>query len=273
MKNYYYFVTSLKDISLGIDKLPCEISDFLEETKDVLAVKDRSLLDALLLQYDNENLVNLLEKNDKEFNKFGLWTLEQLEEEIKEPSLLPEYMLKFLESIQFEERVYLNYSLKDELSIYYYKYLMGIPNKFLQEYGSFNFNLRNVFVALNARKYDLSRENNVLLLHELAIELIQSSSSDFGLTADFDWLPEVINLFEDSNVLGREEKILVLRVNFIDSMLLFDYFNINTILGYFEKMILLDRLINFNHEKGTKIFNDITNKLSDENKIFAEISE
>ena len=97
-RNYYYLVAGLPDIILDQKKVPFTLIEFKQELQYHLHPKDYQLVEYLFLPYDNSNFLNILLKNDAEFNPLGNYSESFLIEEIKEPENLPAYMLKFLEA-------------------------------------------------------------------------------------------------------------------------------------------------------------------------------
>lgn len=270
MKRYYYFYTSLKDLFFDLDKSPYILQDFIKDMKDELDDCDFNLLQVFLHRFDNDNLIKALEKKD-EFNPLGVFTREEIEEEIKTPLNLPSYMRNFLENLKLDQIEHVQYSLEDQLSIFYYHYLMSQENTFINEYTKFDFNLRNLLAALNCRKYGLDSEKRVLVLNDEASSLISSSSNDFGLSKQFPWLPDVIRFYEESDVLEFEKKIDKLRFEFIDSILTFEYFNISSILGYLIKFLIVERWLKLDSQKGTELFEHITTEMESKIDLLADL--
>lgn len=260
MKQYYYFYTSLTDLYFDIDKVPYSLKDFISSIEENVDEIDYEVIKAFLYRFDNLNIVNILEKKEG-FNDLGVFSREVLEEEVKTPVNIPDYMKKFLDNIRHEDSEYAQYSLEDQLSIYYYQYLVNHPNNFVREFTKFEFNSKNVLAALNCRKYKYETENHVLELNEEAHSLINSSSSDFGVSKDFTWLHDVLRIYEEGDVLDIEKKLDKFKFAFIDSLLTFEYFTIGKILGYLIKLFTVERWTQLEPQKGTEIFEDITQNM------------
>lgn len=260
MKSYYYFYTSLKDLNWDIEKKPYEVKDLIERTREALTQDDFEMVKLFLYRYDNRNLVNIIEKKN-EFNDLGFFSQNILEEEIKVPTLLPSYMIEFLENLKSDRKEYAGYGLFDQLSIYYYKYVMNKSDDFLKLFTFFDFNLKNLLVSLNCRKYKLDLSQKVLPINEEADAFINSSSNDFGLSLQFSWLNDVIRMFEENDPLEFQEKLDQLVYDRVNAMVTFEYFTSHAVLGYLIKYILIERHLSLDMKEGAKIFENNVNQM------------
>lgn len=260
MKSYYYFYTSLKDIYFGMEKSPYDLKDFVENIKDAIDPIDFEIIRAYLYRFDNKNLVNVMEGKE-EFSDFSFYSKTDLEEEIKIPSRIPIYMQDFIESQNLDRNELSDYSLEDQLSIYYYKYLMSLSDEFMKKYTEFDFNLKNVLGALNSRKFKLEHGKSVLDLNEDSENLIHSTSGDFGLSTSYSWLSDILRTFEDSNALDFQKKLDKLRFDMLDSMITFEYFNVRSILAYLIKFLIVNRWLSLDKNEGIKRFEKITENM------------
>lgn len=269
-RKYYYFVTSLKDVSIEMPKIPFSLQSFVEEASIHLVPADRRCLNALLYRFDNENLIKLLNKKDT-FNSLGHFSKAELQEQIFFPSKLPSYMKTFLSRVKNEEREYPQYSYEDTLNILYYRYLKSISNRFIRDYVLFDLEMKNVLTAFNCQKYALPPENNILLLNEDSQKLIQNNRTPgFGLLHDIAWLQDVLNISQISVPSERERKLDVFRFNIANRIWENEDFNINSILAYFVMLSIIDRWTPLTAEIGTPVFNGITDELSSDKTVFPE---
>ena len=271
MRQYYFFITSLKDISLDSTRLPIGQQEFISSLMDVIDPKDVFIFNALRYHFDNINLVNILEKKDN-WTQFGIHSREDLTEQSKDPVNLPSYMKNFLESIRYEERLFPKLSLIDELTYRYCKYLQELPVPFLGEFVRFDMGIKNVAAAISCRKYNINAQENILLLDEHSESLIQSNASDFGLIHDYEWLGEMLEAYENKTLVQREMTLAQMRFRFIEEKLLYDYFSINRIIGYYIKLFILERIIGWNEPKGREIFENLTDRLSVDENIFTGLN-
>lgn len=269
MKQYYYFVTGLPELSIGMERLPFSMAEYIEMIRDEITGDELEIINNLLYHFDNQNLVNLLEGKD-EFNPLGNIPKALLEEESKIPMILPSYMQEFLEAHRLEQRENPDLSLENELTLFYHNWLLNNDNLFIQKYARFEHDLKNVLVALNCRKHNVDLGKNVLPINEEADVLKQSSASDFGLGYTFDWISEVIAVYNESDILQLEKKLDAIRLAVVDSILDFEYFTINKIAGYMIKLMIIDRWMQIDKGDGEEVFETMTEELSNIEHVLQE---
>ncbi len=271
--NYYYLVTSLEDVSLETEKINMRSQELIELFPSELSKKDWELFKAFLYQFDNKNLIACLEKKE-DFDPRGNFSKEALEEEIKTPLALPKYMIEFLENLKRDQREFPHLSLENELTIFYFDYLQSFSSPFIKRYISFEYNLRNVLAALNSKKFEKDIERNILMLKGEESELlIQNSSSDFGLSRHYPWLSEIIQAYQDLDVLDLEKKLCEIRLQEIEDILKFDYFSIDRLLGHWWKLSIVERYIDLTPEKGEENFSHIVDELASEEHVLKNFEE
>ena len=97
--NYYCLVAGLPDLLFSESKPGFSSLDFRTELKEQLSVDDFNLVKQVYLLFDNQNLLNLLFKQNKPFNTLGIISKEKLEAEIIKPSEIPDYMIQYIKWI------------------------------------------------------------------------------------------------------------------------------------------------------------------------------
>ncbi|MBF0360394.1 MAG: DUF2764 family protein [Oligoflexia bacterium] len=283
MKQYYYFIASLREISLDVDRMPYTIKEFVQEARDEINNLDKGELkffDAILLQNDNLNVISYVKNNYKFFLEDddnnngnainGTLTTSQIEEDIAEgiikdkyqsPQYLPLYLWdsvkKNLHDLQEKRKNKIDkidnkdLLFEDEISMLYYQYIQQLPNEFLKMYFQFDYAIKNLLVTYNAKKFSLPLDSFVLPFE-----------GDSKYDTELEWSSKVEQIFVESNLQEREKSLDRLRFQYIDRLLEFDYFGLNIILGYLVKLITLQRWNNIKDKKsGQKKFTSIVNNL------------
>jgi hypothetical protein len=244
-----------------MEKPTYDVKEFIEEVMNVVIPDDMDAVRAFLLQFDNMNLVNILNKSD-EHSEMSLMSREELSGTIKTPELLPRYMGDFLESIREEKRCFPNLSIENELSVYYYRYLTSMDNEFISSFYLFDALLRNVISALNSKKYEYSIEKNVLPMDEDDYaQIIKSSAADFGLSGLHPWVSDLLTAFQAEKHVDLARKADQLRFQKIDDLLFFDWFSVNTILAYMIKLIIIEKWSRLKKPEGSKDFEQRVNTI------------
>ena len=260
-RNYHYLVAGLPDIIPDQKKVSLTIIDFRQELEYHLHADDFSLIKLLFLPYDNTNLINLLLKSKKPFVPAGNFSQAFLEEEIKEPSASPSYMLQFINAYKTETPVIQGYSWENQLTWLYYEYVLKTDNLFLKNWFEFNLHINNILTAFNVRKFKLSKESVYIGNNFITEALKRSTLKDFGLSNDFSFMEKLLSIEENGNTLAKERAVDMLRWNFIEELNTFNYFTIEVLLGFVIRLFIVDRWMQLDPETGRKLFKQIINDL------------
>jgi hypothetical protein len=260
-RNYYYLVAGLPDILLDERKVHFTLIELKEELKSRLHPKDYQLVEYLFLQYDNINFLNILQKKEAEFNPLGNYSESFFNEEIKEPKKLPEYMKRFLEAYREENPVHPNLSPENQLTWLYFDFMLGQKNKFMVDWFTALRNVNNILAIYNSRKYGLNIENQMIGDYELTQAARKTTAKDFGLTNEFNFIDEIIGIFENNDILEQEISIDLLKWKYLNILTTFNYFTIERILAFIIEFIMVDRWSKLDAEKSGKMFRKMLNEL------------
>lgn len=260
-RNYYYLVAGLPDIILDQKKLTLTIIDFRKELEYHLHPDDYALVRLLFLHFDNTNLLNLLIKNKKPFIDTGNYSQQILEEEIREPLKLPDYMKQFILAFKSDSPVFQNYSWENQLTWLYYDHTLQANNIFLKEWFTFSLHAKNILSAFNIRKYKLSKESEYIGDNFVTEALKRSSLKDFGLSNDFQFMEKLLTIDEIGNAMEKEKAFDTLQWNFLDELNTFNYFTIEVLLAFVIKLFMVDRWLQLDPETGRKMFKQIITNL------------
>jgi hypothetical protein len=260
-RNYYYLVAGLPDIVLEQSKLSVSLSDFKEELKVHLHPDDYNLLETLFLPADNRNLLNMVLKNIVEFDDTGKYTLDELEEEIKEPEMLPGYMKNFINISKTTQPQDADMAWEDQLTALYYEYVEQAENDFLRTWFAFERDINNILTGLTARRHKFPAENLLIGDNTVTNAIRKSNARDFGLTAEFPFVEKLIQINENTNLLEREKAIDQLKWNFIDELNTFNYFSIEIILGFVIKLGMVERWLKLDKKTGEEMFRQLVKDL------------
>lgn len=260
-RNYYYLVAGLPDIILDQKKVPFTLIEFKQELQYHLHPKDYQLVEYLFLPYDNSNFLNILLKNDAEFNPLGNYSESFLIEEIKEPENLPAYMLKFLEAYREENPIHPNLSLENQLTWLYFDFMLEQKSPFIHEIFLKLRNINNIFAIYNARKFGLNIENHMIGDNALTEAAKKTVSKDFGLANEIESIDEIIGIYENNNILEQEMSIDLLKWRHMNNLNTFNYFTIEYILAYVLELMMVERWSKLNTEQSKKTFKKMFTEL------------
>ncbi|MBW6497193.1 MAG: DUF2764 domain-containing protein [Bacteroidales bacterium] len=260
-RNYYYLVAGLQDITIDVHKLQFSQLAFREELKTEVHPDDYKLVEKLFLPFDNANLLNLLQKTGKPFDEKGNFSQERLEENIKEPHDLPEYMMQFIAAFKSKDPLMPDMSPENELTTLFFDQMLGLNNEFLRNWFEFELNVQNIVTALLARKYEVPYEFQIIGTGEVAGIIRKSHARDFGLGAEIDYLEELANLVRNDNIQEREKAIDELRWKYLDEEIFFEYFTIEKILAFTIKLGMAERWLGIDKDFGNEMFKKLLKEL------------
>jgi hypothetical protein len=270
--NYYALVAGLPDILLEDKKVTFSSVELRNMLEEEVSSSDYDLVELLYMPFDHNNLLNLFFNTEKEFDKRGNYPLERMEKfkdkknyEIADIEEVPEYFADFLECIHGEhECIESYYEAERKLNESYYNYLENLPNTFIQEFARYELNIGNLMTALNGRKYKIDIEDKLIGHDEVTSALKKRRSRDFGLGNEIDDIEQLIQIFEKDHLLEREFKIDLHKWQYLDEMTFFNYFTIEKVLAFIQKLFMVERWLQLDEEKGREMFNKILEDLQSE---------
>ncbi|MCF8361420.1 MAG: DUF2764 domain-containing protein [Prolixibacteraceae bacterium] len=270
--NYYALVAGLPDILLEDKKVTFSSIDLRNMLEEEVSSSDYDLVELLYMPFDHINLLNLFFNTEKEFDKRGNYPLERMEKfkdkknyEIADIEEVPEYFAEFLECIHGEnECIESYYEAERKLNESYYNYLQNLPNDFMQELARYELNIGNLMTALNGRKYKIDIEDKLIGHDEVTSALKKRRSRDFGLGNEIDDIEQLIQIFENDRLLEREFKIDLHKWHYLDEMTFFNYFTIEKVLAFIQKLFMVERWLQLDEEKGREMFNQLLEDLQSE---------
>ncbi len=275
MSKYYCLIAGLPDLSLEDGKLNYTVANFKTEIYPELSTADRRLVDLFYLQFDNANLLALLKDKESAIDPRGNYTADELislidsvKEKEKRQSKFPAYFYDFVsaylsaaQDMDFPENV---------LAGHYYEHAMKCSNKFVKAWFEFNLNINNVLSALTARKYKMDVAPNVVGNTETAACIRTSNARDFGIADSIDYFDQLLRISETEELVERERKIDLLKWNWMEEEIFFDYFTIERVFVFLLRLEMIERWISLDKEKGSELFRSIIDSLKNEVQIPAE---
>ncbi len=102
-------------------------------------------------------------------------------------------------------------------------------------------------------------------------EMVRTSNArDFGLSEILEYFEQVLRISEIEELVEREKKIDLLKWNWMEDAVFFNYFTVERIFVFLLKLEMIGRWISMDKEKGSELFRQIIDKLKDEIQIPAE---
>ena len=261
-RNYYDLVAGLADISPDASRIPLSAGQFIAQTAELVHPDDAGLLRLLQLPRDNRNLITLLDRLDRPFENGGAYDREALTAEIANPETLPDYMRSFIDAHHAGDVMLPDLNNDDRLSWLFFENMAGHGNDFIASWFTFELQLRNILAALAVRRniphlqqrepeYLRCLESVLVCRTDVEERLFASAAPDFGLAEQLPWIERVLQLPVD-DFTQRERRIDLLRWDMLDELTTFTYFQIETLLAFCLRLMIVERWTGLDPQTGRK---------------------
>ena len=261
--NYYCLIAGLPEIAPDDKKLSLSVQELRTYLSDYLTKQEMDIINLFFYPNDNAQILRLLQKQEPDLNLQTVFTVAQLEEEIKDPTLVPSYIRDYL--LEQNDHKDSNKRLPEmELSERYWNFVLSQKGKLLKKYAEFSLNVKNLITALNCRKYHIDNEKEVIGDSYFAKQLKTSAAKDFELSDDYPYVDTVLALFEKDNAAEREYKIDMLYWEFLDETTEHKYFTFDNVIAFTLKLMILERWSKMTTEQGKTIFRDLLERFKNE---------
>lgn len=264
--DYYCLVAGLREYALDADTKGFDARAIVAEILDGVSARDAKQVRLLYGYYDCENIL-ALRAGRSAHNPLGNLSREELEQELKAPSRLPQGIARVVKAYadpEGEEAEEVDTSRRFETTLFaaYYDACRRSRSRFLRAWSEFDRTLRNVMAALAARAASRPVEEVVVGGGDVAEQLQRSSAADFGLRGELPFIDSVIAAMNDeANLMEKERKIDLVRWEEASELATFDYFNINAILSYLVRINIVARWARLDAARGREMFNRLLAEL------------
>jgi hypothetical protein len=258
----------LPDLIPDDKKLHYSSAELREYLKEELHPADFRLVRLFYLPFDHENLLNLVYESEFDWDDRGNYAREVMEQfvdkkqhELMDTSGFPPYMVEFMESYFDDDEEFPKEKAIRFLTEQWYNWLRKSGNSFMARFADYKQTMGNIMLALNGRKHDIPFEKALIGDDEVTQALKKSRARDFGLSTEVNDIENIIQIFEIENILDRELRIDNHLWKFLDETTFFDYFTIEKILAFVQKVFVVERWFELDKEKGQQIFNQLLEEL------------
>ena len=265
-KNYYCLVAGLREYTLDADTKGFDAKEIVDEILEELSTADAAAVRLLYGYYDCENII-ALRAGRAAYNPLGNIAREQLENELKQPALLPEAVARVVRAYnepegEWAEGLDMTHSFEKAIFTAYYAECTASKCRFLREWAEFDRTLRNVAAAAVARTLDRTIDGVTVGGGDVVEQLHRSSAADFGLRGELAYIDAVIAAVNDEqNLVEKEHKIDLVRWDYAAELSSFDYFNINAVLSYLVKINIVARWSLLDVKRGREMLERLMTEL------------
>ncbi|MGF1636990.1 MAG: DUF2764 family protein [Cyclobacteriaceae bacterium] len=247
MSRYYYLVSGLPDLQLDKPVRKINFEEVYLQITENLTPEDREKLNYLVLRNDVVNFLQALSEKRGEASHYLSWQAPAL----LSPEIIEHFLRNsdsfpvFMQELLHEHPDWLDdRSLKDiESWLWKAYYTNGLEKHegFIAKYLAFELNLRNILLAYNARNYQINLKEQLIADADINRLLLRSQAADFGLAREYPFMENLQLTFADKDPVKIEKTIDKIKWQYIDELTAFSFFDIDTVLGYFLKMQIVQR--------------------------------
>ncbi|NGX57813.1 MAG: hypothetical protein K940chlam3_00709 [Chlamydiae bacterium] len=254
ISDYYFFGSALPPIHIGE---PVELS--FQEFKFLLEVNlnkhDQDLVGVVRRFYDIQNMRYLW--MGQELDPYGILSPEELDDSLVTGIGIPDYVYEFVEKYDEKEDRLRNFPA---LVSAYFQNELPRTSGFLHEYLVFEQEWRLVFAALRAKHLD----RNIMLEFqfedpndELVSQIIaQKDSKSYEPPARYEKIKALYETYRDAPV-DLYQALAEYRFSVVDERLIVDFFSIERIIGYLVQLIIAEKWLELDKQKGLEILDSI----------------
>lgn len=257
MRKYPYLVAGLPNLLPEQAEPPLSVAAYIALLRAHLAPEDMAQLALLLLPADHRNLLQLLRGQAEGGHPWAWWSEAELRERMADGQGLPPYFYTFAEAFREAGEgapAPADPYWDDRLAAEGYRYALAGAGGFVAAWLPFERDLRNLIAALNARWRQLDPGPKLVDGAALAEALtLRPQARDFGLSADYFFLTELLEAYDLPNLLERERAIDLLRWRHAEALNAFSYFTADVLIGYLVRLQLLERWAKLHPERGAEV--------------------
>lgn len=127
----------------------------------------------------------------------------------------------------------------------FYKRALSHRNRFIREYFSFDLLVRNTKV----------RHLNQALERPLESDIFIEANHDESMVS------KVETAFNTNDILGRERSVDALLWERVSEINTFDFFNVEAVLGFIAKLLIVSRWLKLDDKSGREMFSKLINEV------------
>jgi len=269
-KNYYFLTASLPELGFDIENKTVNIDALKQEVREAVTTSDWKNLAEIFRPYDVENILLIKGIDGARFSSLGNYSETEMKEGLEDLAVFPRFIRNFLqEPAASEDEIsdpdieLVENSLKPEMQLWtdFYLHMKKNRNSFLRAWFSFDRDFRNILTAISCRKQKTDIASHLIGEGELVELLSKSSASDFGIHGEIDYVDKLIQITETPNLLEREKKFDLLRWEKAEEIAVYEYFNINALMAFFIKALIVNRWLSLDRKYGETLFQNLINEL------------
>ncbi len=262
---YYYLVSSFHDIVLDTEKIGNTLEEVWDLCREEMTDEDFEGLRQLFLFNDIANAANY-GKPDYTYRYPAYYTQEEFEENMKDSDSFLPFLAEYWFAYNNDRRLYPEYLPEEELTILLYEHLDDFRDPFAREYYQFEAHLRNIKAGLVARRFHKPMERSMLPVGEFSDLMRRSSSPDFGVGGEFDFIERAAQLYESGRLLEMELFFDEMKWKWLEERASLEMFSAHDVYSYVVRLAMATRWLELSAPEGKqkleKLVSSIESKIT-----------
>ncbi|HKJ43724.1 MAG TPA: DUF2764 family protein [Sunxiuqinia sp.] len=241
MNLYYSFITELPDLEFDPDAKFDLPDQFLAHHRDKLQPEDLELVRLLWYQKFHDKVVEFLIgelESDEPLLRFDLSVFQSEAEDFHK---LPNYLQNLVIWSESQQEQSPRMQVAQKLQTLYFEQLLGSENQFLQQWAEKELNLVNFLAARRCEILSVDKNKQLIHGNEYVDLLLEYPTAEKIVRTEFSVASQLVSILENNNYQEREFAVDKIRWNLIDEINRFEYFTVDVVLGYFQRLMLLER--------------------------------
>lgn len=157
---------------------------------------------------------------------------------------------------------WLIFGLKGEnLTSHFYREVFKTRNRFLKEFFRYDLDMRNIQVAYISRQGGIDSSMHLIGRNDLVNAIMSSRAADFGASEYFEDAGKLISVLSNQNILEREQALDLMRWNRALQITIFNYFDIDWILGFVTRLEIARRWDALDRKIGAELFKKLVDEV------------
>ena len=237
---YYAFVSGLPDLAFEPEKKWTEPDKFLHRLSAVLQEDELQWATLLWFKKYHAGIAYYLSGHGSIEKMPDGFSEEMFNSENDSFGLLPNHIKRLVYWKESTEDVLDEVQISNKIQHFYFEDLANTENRFLNKWADFELNLLNY---LSAQHINSPEEKQAVIIpgNDYAELLSDFTDNSRIIKSEFPETEEIDKAIQNRNFLEQEQAFTKLRWQAIDSINRFEYFSVDIVLGYFQKLLMLER--------------------------------
>ncbi len=237
---YHAFISGLPDLAFETEKKWTQPDDFLNQLATVLQKDELQWATLLWLRKYHAGIAYYL--NDKDCIKKlpDGFPAEVFDSESDSFSLLPNYIKRLVYWKESTEDAINEVKISNKIQHFYFEDLANAENRFMNKWADLELNLLNYLSTQHGNSPE-KKQTVIIQGNDYADLLSDFTDNSRIIKSEFPEAEEIDKARQNKNLLEQEQAFTKLRWQAIDSINRFEYFSVDVVLGYFQKLLMLER--------------------------------